>query len=330
MAEFILENTDFQVVAAVRRAGLANYNKNLKQCITNYGDRIKVVGLDITDKSAVNSLINNESPNYFINFAGNGSVEDSWVSPYSSIDANLNGVLHQLESLQLHPYCRYISMGSSEIFGKVHCDLQDESTPANPRNPYGVAKGAAQTLIRCYREKYELFASEAILYNAESPRRSTAFLSGKIASGVAEIKNAIDLKKKFRPIAVGNLESVRDWSHASDFADGIWKILNAPEPKSYILSSGKTHSVREFIEKSFRTAGIDCAWQRWFGEGSETLESLYGTLVTIDPLFFRGREEFSLCGNSSLARTELGWNPKYNFDLIIEELIDHAICQTKS
>lgn len=348
MVDYILRETDLDIIGVVRRLSVPNHG-NFSH-INNPRFTLRVA--DVTDKSSITALIKGESPNYFINFAANSFVGNSWEMPYNHIETNFLGVVHQLEAIKNHcPECRYYNAGSSEQFGNVDFSPQNESHPFKPRSPYAISKVAAHHAVKVYRESYGLYAIQGLLLNHESPRRGSEFLTQKVVQGVARIKSLINGNLKFEPIELGNLDAERDWSHAMDFVDGVWRMVNqeeyGPEPnrffcnaktsktlapllKEYVLASGETHSVREFTEKAFDLAGIKGVWQLGFTSQDETFESSLGTLVKINPKFYRPAEVDTLCGDSTLARNELLWTPKYNFSNLVKEMVESALCKSQS
>jgi GDPmannose 4,6-dehydratase len=222
--------------------------------------------------------------------------------------------------------------------GDVLYSPQDLKHPIRPRSPYGAAKASARHITKVYRESYNLFAIHSILYNHESERRGEEFVTRKITKNVARILNAINTKQPFEPIKLGNLESKRDWSHAEDFIEGIWLMLNQANPKEYILSSDETHSIRELVEKSFKAAGIEEFYWKGSGKDEELLlpdhlikEGYVNSkvLVSIDEKYYRPAEVDLLLGNSKEAREQLNWKPKITFDKLIERMIKSDIEKLK-
>jgi len=225
------------------------------------------------------------------------------------------------------------SGNSSEEFGDVQYSPQDILHPIRPRSPYGASKASARHLVKIYRESYTLYAVHGILFNHEGTKRGEEFVTRKISKGVARIYHAIKNNQPFHPIELGNLDAKRDWSDSEDFVDGVWKMLNQEKPKDYILSSDETHSIREFVEKAFKTANIDGVWH---GNGEneefsvsnamrETIDFKSSILVKINPKYYRPAEVELLLGDSSLARKELGWEPKISFDKLVERMVKFDI-----
>jgi GDPmannose 4,6-dehydratase len=333
MADFLLKNTDHIIIAGVRRLSVKNH-KNIEHLIDN--PRFKLVDLDITDSSNVEQIIRNEVPDYFINFAANSFVGNSWVMPLSHMMTNCLSALYQLEAIRkFAPHCRYYNAGSSEEFGDVIIAPQTEEHPLRPRSPYGASKASARHLVKVYRESYGLYAIQGWLFNHEGTRRGEEFVTRKITKNVARIKHAIENQIPFEPIKLGNLESKRDWSDAEDFVEGVWLMLNQDEPKEYVLSSNETHTIKEFVELAFKAAGIDGIW---VGEKLDTLYLLPNylsdfagvpqlKLVQIDEKFYRPAEVDLLLGDSTKAREELGWKPKTSFKELVDKMVRHDILE---
>ena len=360
MIEYLLENTDNTIIAGIRRTSQAILS-NLKNVINN--PRLKLVTVDLCDNHSINKLIEEEKPDYFINLGAYSYVADSWAHPTLHMQTNAVSLINILEAVRKYaPNCRIYSAGSSEQWGDVKYSPQDEKHPMSPRSIYGVSKCAASHVCKVYRESYNLYVVHGILCNHESPRRQDYFVTRKISKGVARIKYCTDNSLPFEPIELGNLDAKRDWSHAKDFVDGIWRMLNQerykdslkdipmgrilligaelepvysyliPKLKEYVLSSDETHNIREFIELAFKEAGIDGKWTfrgavgNYVPPENETYETLDNEiLVKINPKFYRLADVESLCGDSTLARKELGWQPKYNFQSLVKEMVAEDI-----
>ena len=317
MADLLLEETDYQVFGMVRRASTNNYH-NIKDILNN--NKFKLITGDLTDSQSIDNIVREIQPDYFINLAAQSFVGASWQIPEQTFDIDAVGVIRCLEAIRKHaPNCRFYNAGSSEELGNVDYSPQDENHPLKPRSPYGAAKAAARHIVKVYRESYNLFAIQGLLYNHESPRRGEEFVTRKITKEIAKIKKAMDYGYKFQPLELGNIYSKRDWSHAKDFVRGIWLMLNQESPKEYLLASGETHTVKEFIEKAFKVINIDGFWQ-----GAEIEEKFIFNnqiLVKINPVFYRPAEVDLLLGNSSRAIKELKWSPKISFNNLIEEMV---------
>ena len=331
MVEYLLKNTDAKIFGMIRRASNPNFI-NCSQFINN--DRFQLVYGDLSDGVSIDNLVREIQPDYFINFAAQSFVGCSWEIPLQTFDTNATGVARCLEAIRrFKPDCRYYSAGSSEEWGNVEYSPQNMLHPVKPRSPYGASKAAARHLVKVYRESYNLYAVHGILFNHEGTKRGEEFVTRKISKGVARIYHAIKNNQPFHPIELGNLDAKRDWSDSEDFVDGVWKMLNQEKPKDYILSSDETHSIREFAEKAFKAANIDGVWH---GNGEneefsianamrETIDFKSSVLVKINPKYYRPAEVELLLGDSSLARKELGWEPKISFDKLVERMVKFDI-----
>lgn len=358
MIEYLLENTQNTIIAGIRRTSQAILS-NLKDVINN--PRLKLVTLDLCDVHSITNLIREEKPDYFINLGASTFVSDSWINPALHFQNNSLSLIHILEAVRnFAPNCRVYSAGSSEQWGDVKYSPQDEKHPMSPRSIYGISKCAASHICKVYRESFNLYVVHGILTNHESPRRQDYFISRKITQGVARINHALKNSLPFEPISCGNISAQRDWSHAKDFVDGIWRMLNQPimqttdgiehplgtlcgsivhklpdwKPKEYVLSSDKTYAVKYLIELAFSYANIEGTWvgkgvdekyilPNYILQDNPNIKS--SILVKIDSQFFRPADVELLCGNSTLARKELGWEPKYDFETLIKEMVSWDI-----
>lgn len=377
MVEYLLAHTTNTVILAARRTSQAILS-NLTGVLDN--PRVKLVTMDLTDPHSIEAVIKEEKPDYFINLGAQTFVADSWKAPALHMQVNAISLIHILEAVRRHvPTCRVYSAGSSEQYGDVKYSPQDIAHPNSPRSVYGVSKVAAQAICKVYRESYGLYVVHGILFNHESERRQDYFVTRKITKGVARIARAIKDGKPFEPIELGNLDAKRDWSHAEDFVDGIWRMLNQEthradwprlvpfydEAKSkeenwaimdstrdvqggvglgylreYILSSGETHTVREFVKMAFAAAGIRGIWgcrgsnSVGTGKASTPQDEAYvigsntshtgrflDAVVVINPAFYRPCEVNELWGNSTPARTELGWTSKVSFTELVTRMV---------
>ena len=324
MADYLLANTDIDIIAGVRRLSVKNHD-NIKHLSDN--PRFKLIDLDITDQSNVDRVIAKEKPDFFINFAANSFVGVSWDMPENHMNTNCMAVLYQLEAIRKHcPDCRYYNAGSSEEFGDVVTAPQDETHPLRPRSPYGASKASARHLVKVWRDSYKLYAVQGWLFNHEGVRRGEEFLTRKVTKGVARIFKKERDGEKFAPLQLGNLEAQRDWSDAEDFVDGIWKMLNQEEPKEYVLASGETHTIRSFVETAFSFAGFGSEQCKWVGSGVDE-KYLHGNkvLVEIDSQFYRPAEVELLLGDPSRAEKELGWVRKTDFLGLVKKMVDKDI-----
>lgn len=330
MAELLLENTNYEIFGMVRRASTNNYH-NIKHLLNN--KKFKIVTGDLSDSQSIDNLIREIQPDYFINLAAQSFVGSSWQIPEQTFDIDAIGVIRCLEAIRKHaPNCRFYNAGSSEELGNVDYSPQDEKHPLKPRSPYGAAKAAARHIVKVYRESYNLFAIQGLLYNHESPRRGEEFVTRKITKNIARIKKSLESGLSFEPLELGNIYAQRDWSHAKDFVRGIWMMLNQDKPKEYILSSGKTHTVKEFIEKAFNLCGIYGYWEGKDIDEKFILKNTLGStndnqlvLVKINKQFYRPAEVDLLLGDSSEAKNQLKWQPEISFTDLVKEMVDSDI-----
>lgn len=319
MADLLVKDSTNIVYGAHRRLSTPNYiNISHLLSLPNF----KLIELDVTDSENVNSVIRDISPDYYINLAANSFVGNSWTMPLNHMTTNCLGVLHALESIKKYsPTTRFYNAGSSEQYGDVAYSPQDINHPFKPRSPYGASKCAAHHLVKVYKESYNIFAVQGILFNHEGTRRGEEFVTRKITKGVAKIFNSIKNNKEILPITLGNIYAKRDWSDAEDFVKGIWLMLNQETPIDYVLSSNETHTIKEFIELSFEAANIE---GQWVGEGLHEkfiLQNSSTTLVQISEQFYRPAEVDLLLGDSTPARTILKWCPSISFKQLVQRMV---------
>ena len=337
MVDYLLKNTDYTIFGGARRLSIKNHD-NLKHLENN--PRFQLINFDLSDAHSISKTIEQIKPDYFINLAAQTFVGSSWDFPAQTWECNTTGIIHILEAIRQHkPSCRFYNAGSSEEYGNVAYTPQDEEHPARPRSPYGASKSAARQLVKVYRESYNLYAVQGLLFNHEGTRRGEEFVTRKITKGVARIKQSLVNGKTFEAIELGNVYAKRDWSDAEDFVDGIWRMLNQEKYRAdfdsnmkiqeYVLSSNETHTIKEFIELAFKYAGIDGGWH---GNGTgeefsltpttvEKFDAASSILVKINPKFYRPAEVDLLLGNSNLARKDLQWSPKTSFNQLVEKMV---------
>jgi GDPmannose 4,6-dehydratase len=328
MADYLLNNfNDIEIYGAHRRLSVPNH-ENIKQLIDN--PKFKKIEINVADQISVTNAISLVQPDYYINFAANSFVGGSWNSPVEHMETNTMSVLYALEAIRKYaPSCKFYNAGSSEQFGDVDYTPQDIKHPFKPRSPYGVSKCAAHHIVKVWRESYGIYAVQGILFNHEGVRRGEEFVTRKITKNVAKITKAIKYDYKYEPLELGNINSKRDWSDAEDFVKGVWLMLNQDFPKDYVLASNETHTVREFVELSFKFAGIE---GKWIGEGikEKFVLSKYKTekffyedgpvLVKINPDFYRPAEVDLLWGDSNEAKKELRWKLETSFERLVEKM----------
>ena len=323
MAEYLLNNTDNLIYGMQRRSGTPNLD-NIKSFIAH--DRFSLVDGDLTDSASMSDLVMRIQPDYLINFGANSFVGVSWDTPLSVFDINACGVIRCLEAIRKHkPDCRFYSAGSSEELGDVDYSPQDIKHPIKPRSPYGASKAAARHLVKVYRESFDIYAVHSILFNHEGPRRGGEFVTRKITKKVAEISKKIKNGEKFEPLKLGNIDSRRDWSDSRDFMKGVWLMLNQDKPKDYVLASGETHSVKDFVTKAFSHAGIPGLWS---GEGLDAKFRLFQEntiMAEVDERWFRPAEVDLLHGDPSVAEKELGWKREISFEKMVQDMVDNDV-----
>jgi len=320
MVEYLLKHTDYKIYGAIRRLSVKNHENILH---LENEPRFKLINMDLNDAHSMRDVVIDLQPDYFINFAAQSFVAGSWDYPIQTWDTDSNAVLHILESIRrFAPNCRFYNAGSSEEFGDVICNPQNETHPLRPQSPYGAAKCAARHLVRVYRESYDLYAVQGWLFNHEGARRGLDFVTRKISHSIAKIKIALEKEKTIPVLKLGNIEAQRDWSDAEDFMEGVWLMLNQNTPKNYVLASGEMHTVREFLEETLKCAGI-----QFTSEGAEDNEKYYtldGKLIfEVDPKFYRPAEVHELCGDCSLAEKEMGWVRKTDFAGLVKKMYEN-------
>jgi len=294
LAEFLLEQ-GYEVHGMMRRSS----SKNIER-IEHLQDRVHMQHADLLDQNSLIKLLDQVRPHEVYNLGAQSFVPTSWKQPIFTAEVTALGVTRLLDSIrQIDPEIRFYQASSSEMFGKVRESPQRETTPFYPRSPYGVAKVYGHYLTVNYRESYNLFACSGILFNHESPRRGLEFVTRKITHGVAQIKAGLADE-----LRLGNLESKRDWGFAGDYVRAMWMMLQQDQPDDYVIGTGETHSVGEFVEIAFAHAGLD--WRKY---------------VTIDPQFYRPAEVDLLLADPSKARDQLGWKPATSFEQLVSEMV---------
>jgi GDPmannose 4,6-dehydratase len=295
LAELLLSK-GYAVVGVVRRTSHHSYER-----IEHLLDRIEVVAADLLDQHSLTVVLQDTQPDEVYNLAAQSYVPTSWTQPVLTGEFTALGVTRILEAVRLvHPRAKFYQASSSEMFGRVTETPQRETTPFYPRSPYGVAKVYGHWITVNYRESYDLYAVSGILFNHESPRRGIEFVTRKVTDAVARIKLGLA-----RELRLGNLDARRDWGFAGDYVDAMWRMLQQPSPRDYVIGTGRTHSVRELVEAAFGHAGLD--WQKY---------------VTTDPRYMRPAEVDVLQADPSKARQELGWTPQVGFEQLVAMMVD--------
>lgn len=278
---------------------------------------------DITDTSNIVRLIQEIQPDEIYNLAAQSHVKVSFDLPEYTAQVDAIGTLRILEAVRilgLTKKVRFYQASTSELYGKVQEVPQTENTPFYPRSPYGVAKLYAFWITKNYREAYGMYACNGILFNHESPVRGETFVTRKITRAVARIKYGLQ-----KALYLGNLDAQRDWGHAREYVDAMWRILQQDEPEDFVIATGQMHSVREFVEVAFAHVGIEIIWE---GEGinERGVDKRTGRpYVFVDPQYFRPAEVDLLIGDATKAKEKLGWEPQIDFNQLVKEMIQHEI-----
>ena len=295
LAELLLEQ-DYDVIGVVRRSSTVTFER-----IEHIKDKITIASGDLLDEGSLLQILREHRPQEVYNLGAQSFVQASWGQPVLTGETTALGVTRMLDAIRaVDPEIRFYQASSSEMFGKVQAVPQDEDTPFYPRSPYGVAKVYGHWITVNYRESYDLHASSGILFNHESPRRGLEFVTRKVTNGVARIKMGLDTS-----LALGNLDSQRDWGYAADYVRAMWLMLQQDTPDDYVVSTGETHEVRELCEIAFKVAGLD-----------------YQDHVVLDERFLRPAEVDLLVGDASKAETTLGWERDVDFSRLIEMMVE--------
>jgi GDPmannose 4,6-dehydratase len=274
---------------------------------------------DLTDSTNLIRIVQDTQPDEIYNLAAQSHVQVSFETPEYTANADGIGTLRLLEAIRIlgrEKKTRFYQASTSELYGKVRETPQTEATPFYPRSPYGVAKLYAYWITVNYREAYGMHASNGVLFNHESPLRGETFVTRKISRAVAAIECGLQDR-----LFLGNLDATRDWGHARDYVEGMWMIVQNDEPDDFVLATGETHSVREFVEKAFAHTGRRIEW-RGDGVNEKGVDQSGRVVVEIDPRYFRPTEVDALIGNPAKARRKLGWHHKTSFDALVKEMVE--------
>ena len=299
LSELLLEK-GYEVHGIVRRVAFEHPEARMWR-LRHIIDRIHIHSASMESYASIFDIISRVKPDECYHLAAQSFVSYSFEDEFSTINTNLNGTHYVLSAIKRQaPRCRLYFAASSEMFGRVKETPQNEDTPFHPRSPYGISKMAGFELTRNYREAYGLFTLSGILFNHESPRRGMEFVTRKISSAGAKIKLGIE-----KEIRLGNLDAMRDWGHARDYVKAMWLMLQQAEPEDYVIATGKSHSVREFLETAFNY--VDLGYQDY---------------VSIDDKLYRPSDINILQGDASKAHKKLGWKPSITFEDLIREMIE--------
>ncbi len=298
----------YEVHGIVRRVALEDPAHRLAR-LKSVRDRITLHAASVESFASLFKVVSMVTPDECYHLAAQSFVTYSFDDEFSTLNTNINGTHYLLGALrQVVPGCRFYFAGSSEMFGKVHEVPQTERTRFHPRSAYGISKVCGYDLTRNYREAYQTFAVSGILFNHESPRRGFEFVTRKITSGIARI-----LSGEVKELRLGNLEAKRDWGHAREYVEAMWRMLQQPKPDDYVIATGETHSVREFCEVAFGAVNLD-----------------YRDHVIVDESFYRPAEVELLIGDATKARVDLGWSANITFRDLVCEMVqeDTRDCRT--
>lgn len=299
LSELLLEK-GYDVHGIVRHVALEDPMARMWR-IRHLLDEIVIHSGSMESYASIFNIISEIKPDECYHLAAQSYVSYSFDDEFSTINTNLNGCHYVLSAIKRQaPECKFYFAASSEMFGIATETPQNEKTSFHPRSPYGISKMAGFELTRNYREIYGLFALSGILFNHESPRRSPEFVTRKISLAAAKAKLGID-----KEIRLGNLDAKRDWGHAQDYVRAMWLMLQQKKPEDFVIATGETHSVREFLEMAFDHVGLN-----------------YRNYLVIDELLYRPSEMFNLQGDASKAQSRLGWHPTVTFDQLVKEMVD--------
>jgi GDPmannose 4,6-dehydratase len=330
LAEFLLKK-GYEVHGIKRRASLINTARidHLYSDPHVENSKLKLYYGDMTDSSSLQRTIQRAQPDEIYNLAAQSHVAVSFEEPEYTAESDAVGTLRILEAMRnlgLEEKCRFYQASTSELFGKVQETPQTETTPFYPRSPYGVAKLYAYWIVVNYRESYDMFACNGILFNHESPQRGETFVTRKITRGLARIGWGLD-----DCIYMGNLDARRDWGHARDYVEAQWLMLQQDEPLDFVIASGKQHSVRDFVNTAAESMGLqlewtgsgpeECAVVAW-SENGELGFRAGDVVVQVDPRYYRPSEVETLLGDPSLAREKLGWVARTSFSELVDEMVE--------
>lgn len=312
----LLLSKGYEVYGILRRKSKLNYGN-----IEHLKDKVNLIYGDMCDIASLINAVKISQPNEIYNLAAQSFVAVSWDQPIVTADINAIGVLNLLEAIRhVKPDAKFYQASTSEMFGKVQEVPQNEETQFYPRSPYGIAKLYAHWITRNYRESYNMFTCCGILFNHESERRGKEFVTRKISNSVARIKFGL---QDF--MELGNLDAKRDWGHSKDYVKAMWLMLQQNIPDDYVIATGETHTVREFVELSFKFAGIDI---RWTGSGinEKGIDNKTGKVVVkINKKYYRPADVELLLGDPRKAKNNLGWKPEIKFDELVYKMTNSDI-----
>ena len=324
LAELLIEK-GYEVHGIIRRTSTFNTDR-----IDHIFNEIKLHYGDVTDPLVISNLISQIQPDEVYNLAAQSHVKVSFEIPYYTAQVDALGTLAILEAVKNHcPKAKVYQASTSELYGGMGYNMPEtgytETSFMHPRSPYGVAKLYGLWITKNYRESYDMYISNGILFNHEGERRGETFVTRKITMALAKIKNHLDNDNlDFPVLKLGNLYSKRDWGYAKDYVEGMWLMLQQDKPDDFVLSTGETHSIKEFIELACK----ECGWNiNWIGDGVNEKGLLDNgiTIIEIDEKYYRPAEVEILLGDSKKAKTDLGWEPKVKFEELVRIMMEHDI-----
>jgi GDPmannose 4,6-dehydratase len=321
----LLLNKGYRVYGTYRRTSSVNFWRLEELEVVNH-ENLELVEYDLTDLSSTIRLLQMSEATEVYNLAAQSFVGVSFEQPITTAEITGVGAVNLLEAIRIvNPKIRFYQASTSEMFGKVQAIPQDESTPFYPRSPYGVAKLYAPWMTVNYRESYDMFASSGILFNHESPLRGKEFVTRKITDSVAKIKLG-----KLDVLELGNIDAKRDWGFAKDYVEGMWRILQAGEPDTYVLATNRTQTVREFVTMAFQAADITLNWQGENERETATNANTGELMVRINPKFYRPAEVELLIGDPKKAKDDLNWEPTASLEDLCTMMVEADIRRNKA